>query len=184
MINGEIMNFTVYRKKFQDDLAIAGWSVVLASMSPLYRLKLCHAEKLFHWTKMKESTFGTSRQGECEQYVDRHTCWHKMKNFGRKNCHRQWNSFWSEEKIPWQTEAQEMFFYHKWQVRILAVNLMFIASHADVLRVSSRVPATREKPLRTSAWKAIMFIIWEVWKSPVGFSQWTSCKSCLGGWAL
>ena len=112
------MNFTVYRKKFQDDLAIAGWSVVLASMSPLYRLKLCHAEKLFHWTKMKESMFGTSRQGECEQCVDRHTCWHKMKNFGRKNCHRQWNSFWSEEKIPWQTEAQEMFLYHKWQVRI------------------------------------------------------------------
>ena len=142
IINGEIINFTVYRKKFQDDLAIAGWSVVLASMSPLYRLKLCHAEKLFHWTKMKESMFGTSRQGECEQYVDRHTCWHKMKNFGRKNCHRQWNSFWSEEKIPWQTEAQEMLLYHKWQVWILAVNLMFI--------------------------------IWEVWKSPVGFNPWTS----------
>ena len=29
-----------------------------------------------------------------------------------------------------------------------------IASHADVLRSSSRVPAPRDEPLRTSAWEA------------------------------
>ena len=29
-----------------------------------------------------------------------------------------------------------------------------VASHADVLRGCSRVPATRDEPLRTSAWEA------------------------------
>ena len=40
----------------------------------------------------------------------------------------------------------------------------FVASHADVIRGSSRVPAplgtqsgTRDEPLRTSAWEAIPF---------------------------
>ena len=42
--------------------------------------------------------------------------------------------------------------------------LVILASHADVLRGSSRVPApisragTRDEPLRTSAWEAIVIL--------------------------
>ena len=49
---------------------------------------------------------------------------------------------------------------------------MGLASHADVLRGSSRVPApvrgagTRDEPLRTSAWEAIESIPCEQWLLP------------------
>ena len=41
--------------------------------------------------------------------------------------------------------------------QVLTESVDLIASHADVLRVSSRVrhAGTRDEPLRTSAWEAI-----------------------------
>ena len=64
------------------------------------------------------------------------------------------------------SKGRNFFLKHQLKKRIRSVS--FIASHADVLRGSSRVPAsrtsadvrgagTRDEALRTSAWEAISF---------------------------
>ena len=83
---------------------------------------------------------------ECVYYCSR-------KDFNDKNKEA---SYWEKigQKIHLSAkEAEAKFLQHKNCIRSL------LASHADVLRGSSRVPAprgagTRDEPLRTSAWEA------------------------------